>query len=490
MEFCSFEKKCVLGAYSFKKLKKLKNELETVWLEVQKAGVSVIVLLEGPGCCEKAEVMSKMVSIIDPRFFETWLIKKPSKLEKQMPQMWRFWVKTPEKGKIAFFYGSWYYELLSRNFNNAKTKLFKKHLKFIKNFETYLIANGTLIVKIYFKISAKQQHFSACEFNKKTFKRINQKESSNFAVNSILSKTSFLGSKWHVVSAESSCLKILNSLKILLNSLKQVQCGFALQTRLFQKKFSKLKFELCKPIRKKSAKIKLGLKNEKGFYEFNLKCLQFKLGFFQKVLLCKKIPLILLFEGTDAAGKGGAIKRVVNALDARFYRVVPIAAPSEVEFNHHYLWRFIKKLPAKGHFVVFDRSWYGRVLVEKVDELASIDDQKRAYGEINCFEKELVQGGAIVIKFWLQISKKEQLKRFEKRKRNINKAWKLTADDWKNRKKWNKYAVAVDEMFAKTSTKLVPWRLIKTNSKKEARLQILSQIVLEIQRRLKFGSKS
>jgi len=187
--------------------------------------------------------------------------------------------------------------------------------------------------------------------------------------------------------------------------------------------------------------------------------------------------LILVFEGADAAGKGGAIRRVAASLDARQYAIVPVAAPSEEERAHPYLWRFWRQIPAKGEIVIFDRSWYGRVLVERVEGYCTPSDWMRAYDEINQFEEQLVDAGAIVIKFWLQISKEEQLRRFREREKTAFKRFKITPDDWRNRKKWGAYEAAICDMVDRTSTEIAPWTLVEAEDKYFARLKIFRTII-------------
>jgi AMP-polyphosphate phosphotransferase len=193
-------------------------------------------------------------------------------------------------------------------------------------------------------------------------------------------------------------------------------------------------------------------------------------------------PVCVAFEGGDASGKGGAIKRLVSPLDPRHVRVVQFAAPSPDEKRHHFLWRFWPSLPGWGGMAVFDRTWYGRVLVERVEGFASEDEWKRAYDEINDFERGLAQEGTILIKFWLQISSEEQLKRFEKREKDPLKSWKLTDEDWRNREKRGAYEEAVEEMVARTSIEPhAPWHLIPADSKRYARVAVIETVIAEIE---------
>lgn len=205
-------------------------------------------------------------------------------------------------------------------------------------------------------------------------------------------------------------------------------------------------------------------------------------------LYLRRRSLIVVYEGWDAAGKGSNIRRVTEKLDPRGYEVYPIAAPAGDERTHHYLWRFWRRMrpPSEKQVLIFDRSWYGRVLVERVEGFCSEDEWKRAYREINDFERQLANAGAIIVKFWLQVSPGEQLRRFQERSNTPHKQWKLTADDWRNREKWGAYEEAVEEMLLRTSTLTAPWRVIEGNSKPFARVKTLSTLVSTLARELGF----
>jgi polyphosphate kinase 2 (PPK2 family) len=198
----------------------------------------------------------------------------------------------------------------------------------------------------------------------------------------------------------------------------------------------------------------------------------------------KTRSLILAFEGQDAAGKGGAIRRVTHALDARQYHIHPISAPSDAELAHPYLWRFWRSLPLPGRVSVFDRSWYGRVLVERVEKLIAPQDWQRAYSEINQFEAQLSNHGAIIVKFWLAVTADEQLRRFHEREESPFKNFKITPDDWRNRKKWHNYVQAADEMLARTDTPQAPWHVLSANDKQHARVAVLRHIVETLEKAL------
>jgi len=216
---------------------------------------------------------------------------------------------------------------------------------------------------------------------------------------------------------------------------------------------------------------------DKGEYRERVQDLQLNLLHFQRKILDSKRNVILVFEGPDAAGKGGVIKRVTEKLDPRVIRVYSIVKPTEEEYRHHYLWRFWNKIPAQGEIAIFDRSWYGRVLVERVEEFCSEKDWRRAYDEINALEKALVDSGTILLKFYLHISKEEQLRRFEQRAADPYKHWKISDEDWRNRRRWKEHIEAAEEMFAQTWTKIAPWTLVESEFKWYARIKVLKTVV-------------
>jgi polyphosphate kinase 2 (PPK2 family) len=220
----------------------------------------------------------------------------------------------------------------------------------------------------------------------------------------------------------------------------------------------------------------LGVTLDPDAYERSLTKTQGALARLARRLGPKNLSAVLVFEGPDAAGKGGCIRRVVQVLDARFYRVVPIAAPTDEERARPYLWRFWRHLPRKGEWALFDRSWYGRVLVERVEGLCEPAAWQRAYAEINAFEEQLVGSGTLVFKFWLAIDPEEQKRRFTERETTAYKRYKLTPEDWRNREKWSAYETAACDMFERTSSEMAPWTLIEANDKRHARIRVLETL--------------
>lgn len=233
---------------------------------------------------------------------------------------------------------------------------------------------------------------------------------------------------------------------------------------------------------KKLNDLDLSLELDKKMYKKKIKMLQYEMLNAQQFLFNNKIGLIVVFEGMDAAGKGGAIKRLTERVDPRGLMVTPISAPQPHEKRYHYMHRFWRKLPQHGQITIFDRSWYGRVLVERIEGFAKEEEWKRAYDEINGFEKQLTDEDYIIIKFWIHIDEAEQLIRFNERAQDPYKAWKLTDEDWRNREKFDLYSEAADEMFAKTDTENAPWFLIPGNDKLYARVQVLKEVIAHIEK--------
>jgi polyphosphate kinase 2 (PPK2 family) len=229
----------------------------------------------------------------------------------------------------------------------------------------------------------------------------------------------------------------------------------------------------------------LSRKIEKERYGDELDKLQRRLALATRHPKFAQRNVVCLFEGMDAAGKGGAIRRITAALDPRLYHTIPVAAPTDEEKAQPYLWRFWRHVPGKGRFTLYDRSWYGRVLVERIEGFCSEADWMRAYSEINDFEEQLARNGAIIVKYWLQISKEEQHRRFKERERTRFKRFKITPEDWRNREKWDAYQVAAADMIERTSTKHAPWVLVEANDKYHARVKIVSALTGAIEAALK-----
>ena len=283
--------------------------------------------------------------------------------------------------------------------------------------------------------------------------------------------TSLSSAPWYMIDAESRKWTELQVLEYLTQGIDIALSNQALAVPLLQNVFPMTQMP-------KLSEIPLDKELDDNTYKEELDRLQARLRELHNRLYRKKVPVIIAYEGWDAAGKGGNIKRITGALDPRGYEVHPIASPEPHEKARHYLWRFWTRLPKTGHIAIFDRTWYGRVMVERLEE----NDWMRAYNEINEFEKELQDWGAVLIKFWVQIDKETQLARFTDRQNTPEKQWKITDEDWRNRDKWDQYETAVNEMIQKTSTVYAPWHILESTDKKYARIKALRIVVEELEK--------
>ena len=443
----------------------------------------VIVLIGGMDSAGKGETVNLLNEWMDPRHIRTVAFGDPSEEERERPPMWRYWQALPPKGKIGILFGHWYTEpIFDRVSHSTKHPQLVQSLDEIARFERMLTDEGALVLKFWFHLSkaAQKKHLKALEENPKTrwkasalewehFKHYDRfRKISEFA----LRETSSATAPWIVVEAVDENYRNLTVGRTLLAAMRE---------RLDQKPVAAREDRIppsAPAIDKRNIvkSLDLGLKLDREKYEKLLDDYRARLSVLARHPRLKKRSVVLAFEGNDAAGKGGAIRRFTRTLDARQYRIVPVAAPTEEERAQPYLWRFWRQLPRRGHLAIFDRSWYGRVLVERVEGLAPEFDWARAYSEINDFEEQLADNGAIVIKFWLAISKEEQYRRFKQREITAFKRFKITPEDWRNRKKWDAYEKAVCDMVERTSTDIAPWTLVEANDKLYARAKVLRTI--------------
>ncbi len=402
--------------------------------------------------------------------------------EKRKPFLSRYVEKIPEAGKVVFMDSGWMDEITRLKLHGEIGKgEYEMRLDSIRRFERQLTDNGYLVMKFFFHISEKEQ--------KKRIEDLQEDIDTKWRVNAndkwqnkhyeecmevfdeYLEKTNRPSAPWYVVDAQSRKWAELQVLEVLTEGIEAALQNKALAVPIPQNIFPLVKMP-------KLEEIPLNMTVEKDVYKEELERLQARLGELHNRLYRKQVPVVIAYEGWDAAGKGGNIKRITEALDPRGFEVHPIASPEPHEKARHYLWRFWTRLPKTGHIAIFDRTWYGRVMVERLEGFCSENDWKRAYNEMNEFEKELADWGAVVIKFWVQIDKDTQLERFEMRQRTPGKQWKITEEDWRNREKWDAYEEAVNEMIQKTSTSYAPWYILESVDKKYARLKAL-RIVIE-----------
>ncbi len=473
--------------------------------------IPVIIVFEGFGASGKGLQIGKVIQSLDPRGFQVHAIKGETKEEEMHPFLWRFWTKTPERGRIAIFDGSWYRRVLIERFDKkAGKKEVTNAYQSICSFEKQLTDDGCVIIKLLLDIDQKEQkkRFEKLKKSKETAWRVSKgdfernEKYGEYArmMEEMLQITDTEYAPWTIIEAMDRRFATIKIYAVIIN---------ALEERLEQLQKEKAKEKAAEAIAEISsgeasprepnkpgtrekelqesvlAKTDLSLRLEKKQYEEELKKLQKRIKMLHGDIYRKRIPVVLCFEGWDAGGKGGAIKRLTKKMDPRGFVVNPTASPNDIEKAHHYLWRFWRAMPKDGHIAIFDRTWYGRVMVERIEGFCTKQEWQRAYKEINDMEKDLSDKGAIVLKFWMQIDKEEQERRFTARQEDPKKQWKITEEDWRNREKWDQYEEAVNEMLIRTSTEYAPWIVVEGNDKYYARIKILKSVVQAIEKHMK-----
>lgn len=444
----------------------------------------VLILIGGVDGAGKGETVNLLNEWMDPRHIVTYAFGEPSDEEASRPPMWRFWRALPPKGKIGIFFGSWYTApIVKRVLGNYNDSDLQRSLDEVFRHEKMLVDEGVLLLKFWFHLSKEQQRkrLKSLEADSKARWRVTDEDWRRFKVydkfrkisEHALRETSTGDAPWIIIPGADHRFRSLTVGRILLDSMKKrIQDGDAKNNK--PASVSPMpQLDNLKLLRSLDMTQKL----EKKRYENQLEKYQGKLNVLTRSKKVRKHSVILVFEGSDAAGKGSGIRRITGALDARQYHIVPIAAPTEEERAQPYLWRFWRHVPSIGGMTIFDRSWYGRVLVERVEGFCSQADWMRAYSEINDFEEQLVDNGAVLCKFWLHITKDEQLRRFKEREKTSFKRFKITEEDWRNRKKWPAYEAAACDMIDRTSTDIAPWTIIEAQDKPFARIKLLKTIV-------------
>ena len=490
------------------KMSQLETKIGFLQRECKAMKIPVMIVFEGFGAAGKGLQIGKLIQSMDPRGFQVYPIKNETEEERMHPFMWRFWTKTPEKGRIAIYDGSWYRRVLIDRFEKrTKGRELPEAFHSINSFEEQLTDDGTVIVKLFLDISKKEQkkRFEKLKKNKETAWRVTQGDLERNAkydeyaamMEDMLFKTDTDYAPWTIVEATDrrfATVKIYTTvIKAMADQIEKLASRKKEETVPEDARecmnVSQVAREADKEMRELQvsilSKADLSLKYTREEYEEKLEKLQKKIEKLHGELYRRRIPVVLGFEGWDAGGKGGAIKRLTAKMDARGYAVNPTASPNDIEKAHHYLWRFWRAMPKAGHVAIFDRTWYGRVMVERIEGFCSKEEWQRAYKEINDMERDLCDAGAIVIKFWMHIDKDEQERRFRERQENPEKQWKITDEDWRNREKWSQYEDAVNEMLLRTSTDYAPWVVVEGNDKYYARVKVLKTVVDAIEERLK-----
>ncbi len=486
----------------------LREDLLELQNELREGGqFQALLLFAGVDGGGKGETVGVLNAWMDPRWLITRAYDEETDGERERPEFWKYWRDLPPRGRVGMFLSAWYSNpVLDHVHERIDDAAFNKRLERIFRFERALAHDGTLILKFWMHLSrdAQERRLKSLENDPLTKAKVTKRDWAHWRMydrfiatgEHVVASTNRGVAPWTVVEGEDPNYRVVTVATILRDSLRhrldEAKRNVALKAVQVQKK-NKTKGKAKGKNGKAPAKPKPG--NEGGYhaatsitvlseldltqrvgkvrYERELLELQARLHVLHRRAKSEGISSILLFEGPDAAGKGGAIRRINEALDARNYQVHGIAAPTDEERAQHYLWRFWRCLSRAGQITIFDRSWYGRVLVERIEGYATEAQWRRSYGEITDFEDQLIDHGIVLMKYWVHIGKDEQLARFKLRENTPYKRWKLTEEDWRNRDKWEAYEQAVNDMVQFTSTSAAPWTLVEGNDKRFARLKVV-----------------
>lgn len=484
-----------------KNMKSLSVELGELQRKAWELKIPIIIVFEGWHASGMGEDINRFILPLDPRGFDFHTMTKPCYEEKLKPFLLWFWSRVPVKGRIGIFDRSWYSRAIIELYGKEKNEnVLEKTLEEITYFERQLADDGYLILKFFLHISEEEQkeRFKAIkkrgiplildEYEGKNGKELDFIEDYNEylpVVEKVLERTDAPHAPWTIIEANDRNFAVM---KIILRVTQAIETCIEKVTRTPGQQTIKyldmttIKLSALNGSVLEKTDLSKNLPAEE--YRETKKLYQQRLETLQYELFRKKRSAVIIFEGWDAAGKGGNIRRLVEELNPRLYRVVPVSSPNDTEKAHQYLWRFCDAIPMAGHITVFDRSWYGRVLVERVEGFCIEEEWRRAYREINEFEKILDDSGTIILKFWLHIDRETQLERFENRMNYPEKRWKITEDDWRNRNRWDDYKVAVDEMLQKTSTTGAPWIVVESRDKRYSRVKVLKTVVETIEKEL------
>ena len=473
----------------YKKLEaELRTELIAAQEQLQQARFPTLIVLGGFAGAGTSEASNALRQWMDSHGIAVCAFEPPSAEERERPEYWRYWLSLPLKGTIGIYLNGWYDRPL-RDLAHGRSDeaAFDRDSDHIEAFENALVVDGALLIKLWIHLDkeARQQRIADSEQNPLTRWRVNAdaREGLKYydefkrAADRLLQKTNIRDAHWQVVEGSDP-----HSMLVVGRAVRD-----AISQRLAQKSRPKLVSADWPPAPNVLTQLDMEKRVPKKEYQPLLERYQGRLYRLAQQARRKGVSTVLVFEGADAAGKGGVIQRLTAALDACTYQIIQVTAPTDEEHAQHYLWRFWRHLPRAGRVAIFDRSWYGRVLVERVEGFADEAAWQRAYGEINDFEKQLIDHGMVVAKYWIHIDKDEQLRRFKSRQATPHKRWKITDEDWRNREKWDEYEAAVDDMVARTHTPAAPWTLVEGNDKRFARLKVIETLCQQLEQALASG---
>jgi polyphosphate:AMP phosphotransferase len=481
---------------------RLRSELLDAQQQLREAPFPVIVLFAGVDTAGKGETVNLLNEWMDPRWIVTRGYTDPSGEERERPRLWRYWRDLPPRGRIALFLSAWYSSpIRNRVARRISTAEFDALLDQVSAFERALAGDGAVIVKFWMHLSKAAQKKRLASFEKDPLLRwrVTKRQWKHWrmfdrfvaAADRAIRRTSTDQAPWHIVEGEDEHYRSIvvgaELRDAIRRGLERANNGPKRPRATTKTRERRQADAIERVARQFNVLDNLDLSRQLSDTRFKTKLAQqqSRLNVLQRRARQQGVSTIAVFEGWDASGKGGAIRRVTGALDARDYDVIPVAAPTQEERAYHYLWRFWRHLSRAGRLTIFDRSWYGRVLVERVEGFAKEAEYMRAYGEINHFEEQLVAHGILVVKFWLHVSKEEQLRRFRDRTRTSYKQWKIADEDWRNRARWTDYTIAVNDMVARTSTRIAPWTLVEGNDKNFARVKVLTTLADRMEDRLR-----
>lgn len=475
----------------------LEVELGELQRATRAANLPVIVIFEGWEAAGKGTLINRLAMALDPRGYRVITVQSETAQELLRPPLYRFWRDLPEPGRIALYDRSWY----DRTWRAlAEGELDKRELTHacddIRAFERTLMDHGYVLIKLFLHISKDDQgrRFRKLQRDRATAWRIDASDLRQHrhyqdwrrAIGRVIDKTSVAKAPFLVIDAASrhgaALLAFREIRNVLVSRLVVPPTDAIVESEAIDTPSTSGARITSGP--SLLAAVDLSQHLDDSAYVTQLQKLKDELRELEHRIYKKRIGVVVLCEGWDAAGKGGSIRRLVSALDPRGYEVIPISAPTHAEQGMHYMWRFAQRLPKGGHIAIFDRTWYGRVLVERVEGFCSERDWRLAYEEIRAFENHLVHSGNVIIKFWFQIDADEQLRRFHARQQDPEKRWKITDEDWRNREKWPLYEAAVCDMLELTGTPKCPWTVIAANDKLHARISAMQTVASAISMRL------
>jgi polyphosphate:AMP phosphotransferase len=466
----------------------LREKLLDAQFTLQQQNKAMLIILAGVDGAKKSDVIDRLNEWLDTRHIRVHAFWNESNEETERPFYWRFWRNMPPRKQIGIFFAGWYWQAIHDHTDgNISDEEFDHACSLIQETECMLHDDDLIIVKLWLHLGKDEQK-KRLKAVRKRFKRahlplqegkIYKKYDAYInAAQRAIQITDNVACKWHLIEATDPHYRDITAGQVVLEAMQK---AVAEHREVDRRRIIHKTALAVEPDKTVLDTLDLSPAADGHHDKTKLEKYQEKLHDLGWECFAQKRSVVLVFEGWDAAGKGGAIRRITKALDARLYRVISIAAPSDEELAQQYLWRFWRQIPRAGYFTLYDRSWYGRVLVERVEQLASDQEWGRAYQEINHFEEQLVDHGIVLQKFWLHIDQDEQLARFKARETTPWKNYKITPEDWRNRDKWDAYKLAVHDMVARTSTDKAPWHLIQANDKTAARTQILKCICDKIE---------